>query len=404
MYLVRLAYRNFFRNTRRSIISCTSVAIAIAFILVFRSYMRGVLDNVSDNVVNLICGHIRITTQEYERQERLLPLSEAVELSPGFRDALQNEEVVLASPRIKFGVMLGQEELTVPALAYAIHPENERDISGLHRRMVKGEYIESSERAAILGSGLAKRLNVGIGDTLTVITRTAYDSPAGINLRIAGIFSTGIGGVDRSVFYVPLDVGQVLLDLEGRATEVILMLRTRERAVEVAQALRANLGLSIVPFQHNPLLQYLAAVQVISWILYLIVMLVACSTIANTMIMVLYERAREIGMMKAMGLSNPSIMGLLVVEAGMIGVLGSLAGATFGSVLSYWLKYRGIDLTTLTSASSMDMPFGPVIYLSPTVLVVAGVFMFGLLATVIVVLLPIRNVARLEPAKALKTI
>ncbi len=404
MYLLRLAYRNFFRNTRRSILSCTSVAIAVALILVFRSYIGGVLDNVSDNVVSLISGHIRVTTEEYERQERLLPLSEAVELTPELQERLENEEVLMVSPRIKFGVMLGEEELSVPALAYAVHPEKEKEISRLHRRIVRGDYIRSSEKGALLGTGLAERLNIGVGDTLTVITRTAYDSPTGVNVLVKGIFSTGIGGVDRSIFYLPLDVGQGLLDLEDRATEVILMLRNRERAVEVARTLRTNLDLSVIPFQENNLLRYLAAARFVMSAFYLIVMLVACSTIANTMIMVLYERAREIGMMKAMGLSGPSIMRLLVAEAGMIGALGSLAGAALGGTLSYWLKYRGIDLTTLMSATSADMPFGPVIYLAPTPLVIAGVFVFGLLATMIVVLLPIRNVARLEPAKALKTI
>lgn len=403
-YLLRLAYRNFLRNRRRSIISGISIAMAIAFIIFFRSYMEGVTNNISDNIVKLISGHVRITTKEYERRERLLPLSEAIDLTPQFYEMLDNEEVMLVSPRIKFGVMLGEEELNVPALGYAVDAKKEEDISGLHRRIVEGHYIESGERAAILGTGLTRRLNVEIGDTLTVITRTAYDSPAGVNLLVKGVFSTGIGGMDRSIFYVPLDVGQKLLDLEGRATEVALILKNRDLAIDVARDIGSVGNLSVVPFQQNPLLQYLTAFSVVQSMVFFIILLVACSTIANTMIMVIFERTKEIGMMKAMGMNNVSLIGLLVIEAGLIGVIGSLMGAVGGSALSYWLKYRGFDLSLVTSHSSADMPFGPIIYFSPTPLVIIGTFLFGLLASIIVTLFLMRGVAKIDPAKALKTI
>jgi len=128
MNIFRLAYRNFFRNTRRSIISSISVTIAIALIIFASSYLKGAVQNISDNIVRLVSGHIRITTHEYERRERLIPLSEAVDLSPEFYAALKDDEIQLVSPRIKFGVLLGEEELSVPALGYAIDAEKEMQI------------------------------------------------------------------------------------------------------------------------------------------------------------------------------------------------------------------------------------------------------------------------------------
>lgn len=404
MMLLKLAYRNFFRNTRRSIISGISVAIAITAIIFARSYISGVLVNISGNVVKLISGHVRITTQEYERRERLLPLSEAIDLTPKFYEALDNEEIVVSSPRIKFGVLLGEEELSTPALGYAIDPEKERTIAGLDKRITKGSYIVSGEHAALLGTGLAERLNVEVGDTLTIITRTAYDSPTGINLMVKGTFEIGIGGMDRSIFYIPLDVGQWLLDLEGRATEFVILIKNPSNAANIAREIRSRLDYSVVSFQYNPLLRYVNAATFIFSIFYFIILLVACSTIANTMIMVVFERTKEIGMLKAMGLNNLSITGLLTIEAGIIGIVGSSLGAIIGAALSYWLKYQGIDISMVSSTSSADMPFGPIIYLSPTPWVVLGAFLFGLLATVIVALLPISRVTKLEPATALKTV
>ena len=404
MYILKLAFRNFFRNTRRSIISGVSVALAIAVIIFARSYMKGIIENISENTINLISGHILITTEEYERRERMIPLEESIELSPEFYGLLESEEVDVVSGRIKFGVLLGEEDLSVPALGYAIDPEKERHIARLDRRLQKGAYIATGEPAALFGRELAKRLDVDIGDTVTIITRTAYDSPTGINLVINGIFSTGIGGIDRSLFYIPLDIGQQLLDLEGRATEVVVLVRNPDKAIEIARAIQMRTDLSVVPYQYNPLLRYINTFSIVYSLFYLIVLLVACSAIANTMLMVVYERTREIGMLKALGLNTFSIINLLTIEAGIIGLIGSSVGTLLGGVLSYWLKYRGLDLSMMSSTTSADMPFGPIIYFSPTSFIIVSGFVFGLLVTIVVALLPISKVTRLEPAKALKSI
>lgn len=402
MNILKLAYRNFFRNSRRSIISGLSVTIAIMAIVFAKSYFTGAINNVRENVVSLVSGHIRITTEQYERRERLMPLEEALELSEAFDEQVAHEEVIVSSPRIKFGVLLGEKEVSIPALAYAIDPEKEVAITGFDRRLVEGEYIASGDEAAILGVGLAKRLNMSVGDTITIITKTAYDSPTGMNLLIKGTFKTGIGGVDRGIFYMPLDAGQRMLDLEGRATEFVMMIAHPERAVQVAQDIAAGSDLSVVPFQHHSILHLISVAEYAYNFLYFIILVVACSAIANTMLMVVFERTKEIGMMKAMGLNNLSIIALFTAEAGMIGVMGSFFGATIGAALSYWLKHHGIDVAVMSSATSTDMPFGPIIYLAPTLLIVIGSFLFGLLATVVVALLPISRVSKLEPADALR--
>jgi putative ABC transport system permease protein len=380
------------------------VALAIAAIIFVRSYLSGFFENITGNVVKLISGHIRITTREYERRERMLPLAEFIELSPEFYRSLPEEEIELTSPRIKFGVLLGEEELTVPALGYAIDPETEREIGGLHKRMVTGSYIQSGEQAAILGRGLAERLQVAVGDTLTIITRTAYDSPTGLNLLVKGTFRTGIGGMDRSLFYIPLDIGQTMLDLAGKATEFVIILKNPDNAVHIANSMNLGPDYSVVPFQYNPILRYLNIAKVIYSVFYIIVLLVACSAIANTMLMIVFERTKEIGMMKALGFDKLSILGVLVIEAGIIGVLGSAIGAVLGGTLSYWLKYQGIDISMMSSTTSSDMPFGPIIYAAPTPFIIATAFVLGLVVTIVVALLPISRAARINPAKALKTV
>jgi len=404
MNLLRLAYRNFFRNTRRSLISGLSVALAITAIIFARSYIRGIFQNMTGNVVKLVSGHITITTKEYERRERLIPLSESFALTNDFYEALPEEDIQIASPRIKFGVLLGEEELSVPALGYAIDPDKEREIAGLQKRLIEGVYMELGQNEAILGKGLADRLDMTVGDTLTVITRTAYDSPTGLNLVIKGIFQTGIGGMDRNIFYIPLDVGQTMLDLEERTTEFVILVNDPGNVVDVVRSIKLGDEYAVTSYLQNPVLRWVNLAEAIYSIFYIIILLVACSAIANTMLMIVFERTKEIGMMKALGLNNLSIVGLLTIEAAIIGVVGSFFGTIGGPALSYWLKSEGIDISMVSSTASADMPFGPIIYLAPTPFIVITAFLLGLIITVVVALLPISRATRINPAKALKTI
>ncbi len=402
--MVGLAVRNFFRNTRRSLISAVSIALAITVIIFARSYINGVIKNISGNLIKLVSGHVMVTQPEYKRRERLLLLDETVRLDDQFYRGVDNNEITHVSPRIKFGVLLGKEELSVPAVGYAMTPEIEKDISGLDARLVQGQYISTGEQAMIMGRGLAERLNVKIGDTLTIITRTAYESPAGVNLLIKGIFETGIGGVDRSFFYIPLDAGQRLLDLEGMATEIAIMVKNPERAIAVAREISGHTGLLAIPHQQNSLLRYINLIHFIYGVLYLVILLVACSTIANTMLMVIFERTREIGTLKALGMVTRKVIILFITEAALIGILGSLVGVILGSALSFWLKFQGIDISVTSETGSQGIPFGPIIYFDPTPIAILSSFIFGLIATLIVAILPISRIARMEPAKALKTV
>jgi putative ABC transport system permease protein len=403
--LLRLAYRNFFRNTRRSLISGISVAIAIAVIIFAHSYLKGITRSIMDNVVQLVSGHVRITTREYERRERMLPLSEALEVTPDILRALNRGEIAAVGLRIKFGVMLGEGDQTIPALGYGVEPAVEKLILKLDKRVVQGGYLEDEGQTVILGRELARRLGKKVGDSLTIITRTAYDSPTGMNLVVKGIYATGLGGIDRAVFYMPLKKAREMLDLEGRATEIVMLLRDRDKAPAVARALRREFpDLSVTSYQENPLLQQVNVSESIFMVFYFIILLVACSTIANTMLMVVFERQREIGMLKALGMGSGPVIVMLIVESGLIGISGSLAGCLVGAFFSYWLKFHGIDLTLISSAASADIPFGPMVYLAPTPVIVLTAFLLGLLASIVVAYLAVRRVAKLDPARSLRTI
>jgi putative ABC transport system permease protein len=106
------------------------------------------------------------------------------------------------------------------------------------------------------------------------------------------------------------------------------------------------------------------------------------------MLMVVFERQREIGMLKALGMGSASIIALLLVESTLIGAAGSIAGTGIGTGFSYWLKYKGIDISMFSASATADIPFGPVIYLSPTPVLVLSAFLLGLFASAVIATCP----------------
>ncbi len=410
-YLVRMAVRNLTRNTRRSFLSALSLVIALMMIVFAQGFIRGMLDQTADNTARFKTGHIRIAAEEYLRQERLLPLSEAVSTGPEL-DAILDElpGVSVRTERIRFGVLLNHKENSVPAMGLAVDPEAERDIFRIQHAISEGEYLSGAGDEIIMGIGLADKLGIGAGDTLVLITQTAYGSPTGANLVVKGIVNSGVGQLDLTHFFMTLASAQDMLDMAGQVSEVIIMLEEPDRAASVALDLKQQLqaagitGLAARPLSSDPMIAYFSMAETIYFFIYLIILLVASSAIINTMMMVVFERTREIGMMKALGMTNRSVISVLVLESSFIGLVGSVVGVVLGSVLVLLVSTQGIDFSGALGGDANPTLMSGMIHPQLTALAVVSSFLLGLLLTLLVGFVATRRAAKLRPAEALRTI
>lgn len=407
--LFKMAFRNVLRNTRRSILTAVGIIIAVMLIIFAQGLFTGMVDNMIENTARIASGHIRIVAPEYLRREKLLPLEEAVDITPELQKMIESTPQVTAyTYRIPFGVLLTKDENSKPAFGNAIDVGREKGFLDLSddKYLLEGSYLEPGDQSILIGRGLAKKLGFSVGDSLVIITSTAYGSPSGMNLTVKGIVQLGQANIDDNAFYIPLAAAQKLLDLEGRASEVLVLLQSREDADNVAARWQKqtgnDAGLEFVPWGQDTILGMLKVVFQVYWVIYFILLLVASATIVNTMLMAVFERIKEIGILKAMGMRGSRILWLLTAEASMIGLFGAAVGAVLGVLLV--LIVPQINFSSLSGQDLGSIYFNPVIKLILTPGAAIGCFLFGWFVATITALYPARQGTKVRPAEALRRV
>jgi len=407
--LLKLALRNVLRNKRRSVLTAVGIIIAVMLIVYAQGFVTGMIDGMVENTARIKTGHVRIVTPEYLRREKLFPLDEAVYITPELEELVaQTPEVQAFTYRIPFGVLLSKGERSKPAFGTAIDVEREKKFLDLstEEHLIEGSYLEADEEAVLMGKGLAEKLGFRVGDSLVIITSTAYGSPSGMNLTVKGIVELGQVNLDDNAFYIPLAAGQQLLDLEGRAAEMLVLLDSKSEAERVASAWRKEagdaMGLAFVPWQADDILGMLMVAFKIYWVMYGIILLIASATIINTMLMAVFERIKEIGILKAMGMRGGRILWLLTAEASMIGLFGAAVGAALGVLLA--LIAPEVNFSSLSGQDMGSIYFNPIIPVSLTPGVVFACFAFGWFIATLAALYPARQGTKVRPAEALRRI
>ncbi|MEE8637835.1 MAG: ABC transporter permease, partial [Candidatus Margulisiibacteriota bacterium] len=257
--MFKIALRNVFRNKRRTALTGGLIALAVMLAIFLWSFISGVVDGMFDNMIRLTSGHVRILNSDYVKREKMMPLEANIpNYKPVERIAEANPNVTLTAGRIKFGVLLDYKGNNKPVLGTGIVPETESKISHLDQKIVEGRMIRSGQEEMNIGENLARDLGLKLGDTLTVVTQTAYGSITAMNLKIVGIFRYGVPSIDRTTFYLPLSKAQQLLDLDnsstslgaGAVTEIFILVKDMNKAPEVAKEIRTSLE-QVYPGQYT---------------------------------------------------------------------------------------------------------------------------------------------------------
>ncbi|MBU0671612.1 MAG: ABC transporter permease [Candidatus Margulisbacteria bacterium] len=411
--MFKIALRNIFRNKRRSVLTGLSIAVAVMIAIYLWSLISGVMDDMFDNMIRLNIGHVRILNSEYVKRERMLPLEANIQdYTAVEKIAETNPNVTLAVGRIKFGVLLEHEGKNKPVFGTGIVPQTESQISHLDQKLVEGRLIKPGQEEMNIGVNLARDLGLKLGDTLTVVTQTAYGSISAMNLKIVGIFRFGVQSVDNTTFFLPLDKAQQLLDLNDAVTEIFILVKDKNMAPAVAKEIKTSLD-QVYPGQYTTkawqeqelLYFYMTLAKNVYAGIYFLVLFLASFTILNTMFMSVLERTKEIGMMKSLGMKDRQVMGVILLEALLIGTIASFIGAIWGSGIAYYLAVVGIDFTaTFEQMGQMNFPLSYVYRAIFSWGIIFFGFCMGILFSVVAAIPPALRAAQLEPTEALREI
>ncbi len=407
-YLLKLALRNVFRNKRRTVLTAVVIMISVGSFLFMFSYIKGVRDNIVEDSVKLT-GHISVQHPEYSVKERMLSLSVPVHNYAAIRDTLQSmESVTAAAGRIKFGGLIDFREKNEPSAGYAIDFAIEEGIIDISESLVSGTgFSEGDDRKneLLIGSELALSLDIQPGDTVTVISRTAYNSLTAVNLVVTGIVDM-LSGAMNKLFYMHLETAQYFLDMDDSVSEIAVFLQENSDEELVKNFIESTVGISgtyrVTTWLDKGILRdYLPMLDTANAFIILIFGLIAALGIINTMLMAVFERTREIGVFSAFGMKRRDILAVFLFEALSIGCAGGFAGVVLGGYWAIFLEINGLSLGTISE--SFSIPVRTVIYSDFRIIHGVSAFALGLAMSVLAAFLPAVKAARMEPTDALRT-
>ena len=410
--LIKLAWRNIWRNWRRTILTSLAVAFGMISIIFTYSYIKGMSESIYQNLIDTELGHVKIASREFLRLERIMPREHLVYNAQSIETGISSLPGISAmTERIKFRLILSSEAENEPCLGIGINTEQEKNFFDLRQHLIQGSYFRESAAEMLIGDGLAQKLGVHLGDELLAVTTDINYSTYALTFTVAGIFKTGFSFMDKNFFYIPIEKAQELLDCQGAAHEILLLLEDAEKATEISSEILAFLKenelketLTAIPWQDNFFLTYLPFANIMVGSILLIIMLITALVILNTMLMAVLERTHEIGIIKSMGMRNGGIMALILVESTFIGLLGVFIGGLIGSGLSLFAQSTGLDFTRMMEKMEFEFAFvSPIIYPKFTLGILLGAAVFCLVTTIVAAFYPARKASQMEPVEALRT-
>jgi ABC-type lipoprotein release transport system permease subunit len=418
-FLLLLAWKNLSRHRRRTVITAGALAMSVAMLIFMDSMLRGIDQESQRNLVWYETGSGRIvSTDQYVDVRKIELQHEIVDYRP--LSAWLSDHGVANTPRITFTGELFFGEGALPVRLVGIDPISDPQVFRLPEALLPGsEFVTAGVPGLILGAWMTEDLGVAVGDFVEVRTRTRHGAMQTLELEVVGILLSPNPTINRGVGFLPLDVVQYDLDLAG-VTEVVLgALRTsmgRRIAVPSGAVLKREIerlnadlagampGVTAAGW-HQLAPDYLAIVeskQSSNGLLLFLIFLIAAVGISNTMLIAVYERIREFGMMRALGMDDAAIRATMVFEAGAIGLIGSLLGLVLGAAATWWLVNWGIDLSELYGNINIGYRVTGIFRgaWNPGIMVTAVIF--GVAASMAIALLPARRALKLDVVQCLR--
>ena len=409
--LLIMAWRNVWRNWRRTVIAVIAIALGLTLILTFDGMLGGMDEALYGKQVRLAGGHVQVHAPGYREKMNRSPLLPLVNPDALTQAARAQPEVVAVAQRIKTGGMVSSREATMPVAIIGIQPGQETPaVSMVADNVVAGRYLQGDDEDVLLiGDALAKRLEVGVGDRVTLVGRATHEQMRRRTMTIAGIYDLDIKDIEEAQVFVSLLEAQTLFDLRDQATEIGVYLEEVGQEAAVVERLQPALpGYEVDAWDTlDPTTKELMAIedQVMS-AFGLVILGIAGIGILNLMLMAVFERTREIGILGAMGLKRWETMVLFLLEGVLIGLIGALIGCLLGGAIALYFGRVGIDLMSLYGADLSSMSefmglLGGQLYFRIGIDVFAQRALTVAIIAALASLYPAWQAAKQEPAEAL---
>ena len=406
--IFRVSWRSLWRNRRRTWITISAIAFGLALAVFFIAFGDGVYNQLIDDATRMQGGHLTLEHPDYRQ-------APAVDLFVGGVSGLRRRLEALDGVRGTKALVLGQGVArsghgAAGVSVIGVEPALEAAASPIAGSMVTGSYLEEEDRRkVVIGTGLAKRLELRTGRKLVLATNDASGEIVEELFRVKGTFGVGSDEVDAYLVQIPLESARRLYGLgDDAATQVGVLLSDAGRRPAAMAAARDLLpaGVAVRTWEEvmPELADYIRVDRGSNLVFQGIIVLLSLFTIFNTILMSVLERTRELAMQLALGVPASLLRLQVVIESALLGALGSTLGVALGGGLGLWMQAEGLDISRFygddidVSGFALDTT----VYADVTVELLLSMWLLVFSATVLLSLVPGRQISRIAVADVLR--
>ncbi|ULQ55544.1 ABC transporter permease [Flavihumibacter rivuli] len=406
MIYLRMAWRNIWRNARRTWITIASVSFAVILSTFMWAMLEGVYDNMIRNVVAFSSGYLQIHKKGYWQEKSIENVFNAD--TSWVKQVAGMEGITAVVPRIENFALASTGENTAGVMVLGIDPKKENQVTNLEQKISAGRYLRPEDKGVIIGSGLARKLRLGVGDSLILLSQGYQASSANGLFPILGIVEMGSPELDKVMVYMPLDQAAVFFSLDGQLSSWALIISDQK---ELA-AIKSRLAAKIDPGQYElmdwkemmpELDQMITADGSGHKITLMVLYLVISFGIFSTILMMLAERQHEFGIMLAIGMKKHQLAFIVLLEIVMITLIGVVTGSLASlPVLFYFLSHPirlGGELATIYE----NYGFEPIIPVSTAPSVFFSQARVVMVITLLIAVYPLYKIFRMKLMNALRS-
>ena len=403
--IIRLSWRNIWRNKRRTMISSASILFAVLFSVTADSFNRGVFDGMIDSVVRFYSGYVQIMQKGYW-DDRSLDLT--IDINDSLDIALKAyDEVLDVVPRLESVALASFGNLTKSSMIVGIDPEKENKLTQLESKITSGAYLKSQDQSVLIGEGLAQKLKLQVSDTIVLISQGYRGVNAAGLYEVKGIVSFGSPEMNNSIVYMPLASAQYFYGAESLASSLVLNVSDKYAAHKLLKSLKESDKYNEFEIKDweemMPELMEMKALKqqsgkIMDFILYLIVSF----GIFGVILMMTKERQYEFAVLLSIGMSRSRLSLITFLESLLLGLIGVLMGVIISYFLMYYIYLNPIEVSGEMAETYEKFGIDPILRtsLDIDIFLRQAVIVMGI--TSFLALYPIYNIFKLNPVKAMR--
>lgn len=399
-----ISWKNIWRSKVRSIVVITAIALGLTAGIFSSAFFTGMVNQRVNQAISNEISHIQIHNPDFKETT---DLANYIQKTSEVYDLVKaNPEIIGVSKRIVIYSMVASAETAAGVKITGINPDDEKMVSGISTKMIEGEYFEGvSRNPVVIGKKLADKLKVKVRSKVVITLQDMEKNITGGAFRIAGIYESANTGFDENNIYVrDTDLIRLTALPEGVCHEIAILTSSNEMSMVVDDQLKSQLpDLQVENWKEiSPEMSYMTEVMgLYNYIFIVIILFALLFGIINTMLMVVLERRKELGMLLAIGMSKGRVFSMIMLETVLLSLTGGILGILMGWAVSGYFGKNPINLSRWGEGYS-QLGYDTIVYttIEPSQFIVVTIMV--IFTGIIAALYPAYKALRYDPAEALR--